>query len=69
MELITKALEFERKKLNHMSFHDRVSASRKAKEFVLKINEIYKKTKDPKLMEIMKSITIKKQQIEKRLKS
>ncbi len=69
MELIEKALEFERKKTNHMSIHDRVSASRKAKELVLKINEIYKKTKDPKLMKIMKSITMKKRQIEKRLKS
>ena len=32
------------------------------------INEIYKKTKDSKLMETMKNITAKKRKIEKRLK-
>lgn len=55
-------------KMSHMSTSDRVVASRKAKELVLAINEIYKKTKDSKLMDAMKSITIKKRKIEKRLK-
>ncbi len=68
MELIQQALAFEKKRTTRMSTSDRVSASREAKALVLKINEIYKKTKDPKLMEIMKSITLKKRKIEKRLK-
>lgn len=55
-------------KMSHMSTSDRVVASRKAKALVLTINEIYKKTKDSKLMDAMKSITIKKRKIEKRLK-
>lgn len=66
--LIEQALEFERKKITRMSTSDRVSASREAKNLVLKINEIYKKNKDPKLMETMKTITLKKRKIEKRLK-
>jgi hypothetical protein len=51
-----------------MSTSDRVEASREAKKLILSINEIYKKTKDSKLMETMKSLTKKKQKIEKRLK-
>ena len=66
--LIEKALEFEKRKVSHMTTSDKVSASREAKSLVLKINEIYKKTKDPKLMDIMKSITIKKRKIEKKLR-
>ena len=54
--------------MSHMSTSDRVKASREAKELVLSINEIYKKTKDSKLMEVMKRITIKKKKIDKRLK-
>ncbi|MBQ4820814.1 hypothetical protein [Aquimarina sp. MMG016] len=68
MELVEKALEFEKRKMAHMTFSDRISASREAKILVLKINEIYKKTKDPKLMEVMKLVTVKKRKIEKRLK-
>lgn len=67
MELIEKALEFQKRKITHMTTSDRVSASREAKSLVLKINEIYKRTKDPKLMDIMKTITLKKRKIEKRL--
>lgn len=51
-----------------MSTSDRVEASREAKSLILSINEIYKKTKDSKLMEVMKNITAKKRKIEKRLK-
>jgi hypothetical protein len=51
-----------------MSTSDRVQASRDAKEIILAINEIYKKTKDAELMNLMKRLTEKKQKIEKRLK-
>lgn len=67
MELLDKAKKFTKLKLNNMSTSDRVSASRKAKELVLKINEIYKASKDPGLMDLMKAITVKKRKIEKRL--
>ncbi|GAA0712580.1 hypothetical protein GCM10009430_03150 [Aquimarina litoralis] len=54
--------------MSNMSTSDRVSASREAKLLVLSINEIYKKSKDPKLMDVMKLITLKKRKIDKRLK-
>jgi len=65
---IEKALDFEKKRMGRMSTSDRVSASREAKSIVLSINEIYKKTKDPSLMHIMKLVTRKKQKIDQRLK-
>ncbi|WP_303317028.1 hypothetical protein Q4Q34_02980 [Flavivirga abyssicola] len=68
MELINKALEFEKRKMGNMSTSDRVAASREAKSLVLSINEIYKKTKDQYLMDIMKLVTNKKRKIDKRLK-
>lgn len=68
MDLIKQALDFEKAKMSHMSTSDRVVASREAKRLVLAINEIYKKTKDAKLMDIMKRITVKKKKIEVRLK-
>lgn len=68
MELIQKALEFERMKMSNMTTSDRVAASREAKSLILSLNEVYKKTKDSKLMDIMKLLTAKKRKIEKRLK-
>lgn len=68
MDLLYRAQKFENMKMSHMSTSDRISASREAKELVLAINEIYKKSKDSKLMEIMKRITQKKRKIDKRLK-
>lgn len=68
MDVLLKASAFEKRKMSHMTTSDRVMASREAKELVLAINEIYKKTKDSKLMDIMKRITEKKRKIDKRLK-
>ncbi|MHA7057510.1 hypothetical protein ACWGOQ_0009855 [Aquimarina sp. M1] len=68
MELMEKAREFEGRSMSNMSTSDRVEASREAKDLVLSLNEIYKQNKDPEIMEMMKSITAKKQKIEKRLK-
>ncbi|KPM32187.1 Hypothetical protein I595_1836 [Croceitalea dokdonensis DOKDO 023] len=68
MDLLMQAEQFEKMKMSHMSTSDRVVASRKGKELVLAINEIYKKTKDSKLMDAMKRITEKKRKIDKRLK-
>ncbi len=68
MNVLKEAEVFENAKMSHMSTSDRVAASREAKRLVLAINELYKKTKDSKLMETMKKITVKKQKIDKRLK-
>ncbi|MDC6405532.1 MULTISPECIES: hypothetical protein [Maribacter] len=67
MDLLYRAEKFENMKMSNMSTSDRIAASREAKELVLAINEIYKKSKDSKLMEIMKRITQKKRKIDKRL--
>ncbi len=68
MELIQQAEAYENMTMSHMSTSDRVAASREGKRIVLAINEIYKKTKDSSLMDLMKRITIKKKKIEKRIK-
>ncbi|MCK8521315.1 hypothetical protein M0D21_07045 [Aquimarina sp. D1M17] len=68
MILLQKAIEFEKRSMSNMTTSDRVLASREAKKIILKINEIYKKTKDPYLMEVMKLVTVKKRKIDKRLK-
>ncbi len=68
MKLIKEALEFEGRKMSNMTTSDRVAASREAKSLILNINEIYKKTKDSDLMDLMKRLTAKKKRIEKRLK-
>ena len=68
MELIEKALEFEQRKLSLKSTNERIMASREVKALILEINEIYKKNKDPELMDLMKRLTVIKRKIEKRLK-
>ena len=68
MKLLDKAREFENRKMSKLSTSDRVALSREAKELILAIKEIYKKNQDPNLMDIMKSLTLKKRKIEKRLK-
>lgn len=67
-ELFIQAEEFENRPMSHMSTSDRVEASREAKSLILSINEIYKKTQDTELMDLMKRLTDKKRKIEKRLK-
>ena len=62
------ALEFEKKSMAKMSTSDRVAASKEAKSIVLSLNEFYKKTQDPDLMDIMKLVTAKKKKIDKRLR-
>ncbi|ARV11555.1 hypothetical protein [Gilvibacter sp. SZ-19] len=67
MSLFDKAQEFLSRKMSHMSTSDRVKASREAKALVLGLNEIYKQNKDATIMDLMKTITVKKRKIEKRL--
>jgi hypothetical protein len=68
MDIINEALTFEKAKMSHMSTSDRVVASREAKRLILALNEIYKKSKDASIMDIMKRLTAKKKKIEVRLK-
>ena len=66
MKLIENAIEFENRKMSNMTTSDRVEASREAKSLILSLNEIYKKTKDSELMDLMKRLTAKKRKIERR---
>jgi len=68
MDLITKAKEFENRKMRFPTTSDRIMAAREAKSLILSLNEIYKKNKDAQIMDIMKRLTLIKQKIEKRLK-
>lgn len=68
VSIVQEALEFERNYKSFKTRNEKILASRKAKEIVLSINEVYKKTKDTQLMDVMKRITKIKQKVEKRLK-
>jgi hypothetical protein len=68
MDIIERANEFEKRKFKFKTTIDRIVAAREAKEIILGINEIYKRKKDQKLMDLMKRLTVIKQKIEKRLK-
>ena len=57
MNIVQEAIDFEKSKMSNMSTSDRINASREAKRFILGINEIYKETNDPDLMELMKRLT------------
>jgi len=67
MELINRALEFEKRKMKSLSTSDRVKISREAKALILDLNKIYKEKKDEKIMDMMKRITKIKRKVEKRL--
>lgn len=68
MDIIKDANEWLGASMSNMSTSDRVHSSRKAKELILGLNEVYKETKDVEIMDLMKLLTAKKQKIEKRLK-
>ncbi len=67
MDLINEALRYEQQKLSLKTTSDRIVASQKLKKLILGLNEIYKKTKNPELMDIMKRLTVIKRKVEKRL--
>ena len=67
-EVINEALQFEQQKLTLRTTSDRIVASRKAKDLILRLNEIYKETKDAAIMDLMKRLTVIKRKVEKRLK-
>ena len=67
MNYLNEALEFEKSKIRLSSTNDRILVSRKLKSLILGINEMYKNSKDPNLMDIMKRLTVIKKKAEKRL--
>ena len=67
MKILDSAHEFEINKDTFKTRNEKIIASRKAKELILGINQIYKESKDPTLMDLMKRLTIIKQKLEKRL--
>lgn len=67
MDLVERALEFEKTKLRSLTTSDRIKISREAKELILSLNEIYKKNRDASIMDIMKRLTVIKRKVEKRL--
>jgi hypothetical protein len=69
MDIVNKALEFENRKFKFKTLNDRIIASKEVKELILSLNEIYKKTKEQKIMDLMKRLTTIKRSIEKRLKN
>lgn len=68
MEIIDRALEFEQRKHTFKTTSERIESSREVKSLILNLNTVYKKEKDPKIMDLMKRLTVIKQKIEKRLK-
>lgn len=67
-EILQEAEQYNKMSMARMSYTDKVKASMQGKELVLSINEVYKKTNDPELMEVMKLVTIKKKKIDKKLR-
>ncbi|MGB1370147.1 MAG: hypothetical protein ACPH4M_00175 [Flavobacteriaceae bacterium] len=68
MSTVEKGEEFLNRNFKFKNTSERIEASREVKALILGINEIYKSSKDPKLMDLMKDLTLVKQKIEKRLK-
>lgn len=68
MDVIAKAIEFEKRKIRFKNTSERILAAREARSLILSLNEIYKQKKDSKIMDIMKRLTVIKRKIEKRLK-
>jgi hypothetical protein len=68
MDVVKQAEDFELKPLTFKTTSERIEASREVKALILGVNEIYKTSKDQKLMDLMKRLTAIKQKIEKRLK-
>jgi hypothetical protein len=67
MDLVQKALEYEQRKISLKTTNERIIASKEVKSLILGINEIYKKTKNPNVMDLMKRLTVIKKKAEKRL--
>jgi len=65
METIEKAILFVNNKTNRLRNEDRVILIKEAKIHILKIRKIYMERKEVWLIKLIKSIIIKKREIEK----
>ena len=54
MDIVKQAEAFEQKPLTFKTTSERIEASREVKGLILGVNEIYKTSKDPLLMDLMK---------------
>jgi len=68
MEIVSRALEFEKKELSLKTTNDRILASREVKELILSLNELYKQNQDSSIMDLMKRLTVIKRKAESRLR-
>jgi hypothetical protein len=68
MDVIDNALLYEKGKFAFNSRDERIKASRKLKNLILDLNELYKKENDPYIMDLMKKLTKIKRRVESRLK-
>lgn len=69
MEIISKALEFENRKISLKTTNERIIVSKEVKALILSLNEIYKQNKDQAIMDLMKRLTAIKRKAESRLKT
>ena len=67
MEIISKALEFENRKISLKTTNERILVSKEVKSLILSLNEIYKQNKDQAIMDLMKRLTAIKRKAESRL--
>jgi hypothetical protein len=68
LELVLQALEFEKNEKSFKTRNDKIIALKEAKRIILSINDVYKRNRDEKLMNIMKRVSVIKVKLEKRLK-
>ena len=67
-ELVKEALDFEARHKEFKTRNDKIIALKEAKRIILSINDVYKRNRDEKLMNIMKRVSVIKIKLEKRLK-
>lgn len=67
MEIISKALEFENRKISLKTTNERILVAKEVKGLILSLNEIYKQNKDQTIMDLMKRLTAIKRKAESRL--
>lgn len=67
MSTLEQALAFEDETKRFKSRDEKIQAGKRAKELILKLNELYKKNNDESLMDLMKRLTRIKKRAEGRL--
>lgn len=67
MSTLEQALEFEDQTKRFKSRDEKIQAGKKAKELILKLNEMYKSSHDESIMDVMKRLTRIKRRAEGRL--